>query len=217
MILRLSTISILQSDINTKKIMKTFALSLLAVLALCCCGNNNKEQDNAPVAQEQDVKSIALDELLAKADSLTDQLVTVEGVCTHTCRHGARKIFLQGSDNTQTIRCEYEDHRPFSKECIHSVVRVSGYLRETRMDEAYLINWQTEYELAKAQNFETEDEETSTSASCATESAARKEQGSTVDEKIAHYRMLIAQRKEAEGKEYLSFYHLEATDYKIVE
>ncbi len=197
--------------------MKTFTLSLFACLMLCACGNKatTQEQDSKTAQEQDNISTISIDELLSSADSLTDKQITIEGVCTHTCRHGARKIFLQGSDNAQIIRCEYEDHRPFSKDCIHSVVRVTGYLRETRMDEAYLANWKMEYELAKAQG-QIEDEETNTSAGCATESAARRESGNTVDDKIAHYRQLIAQRKEAEGKEYLSFYHIEATDYKVL-
>lgn len=189
---------------------------MISCLLLCACGNNkSNENTTAAAPEEAATASMTLDEMIANADSLTDQLVTVEAVCTHTCRHGARKIFLQGSDNTQTIRCEFADHRPFSKDCIHSVVSVTGYLRETRMDEAYLQNWKNEYEMALANN-QVEEEEAGSSAGCETESAARREKGATIDEKIENYRQLIAQRKAAEGKEYLSFYHLEATDYAIV-
>lgn len=205
---------------KTKIIMKAIiSISLLASLLLCSCGGNTQTSGNpssTSSVQAESANSISIDELYANADSLTDKLVTIEAVCTHTCRHGARKIFLQGSDNSQLIRCEYADQRPFSKECVHSVVRVSGYLRETRMNEAYLNNWKMEYELAKAQSQDVEGEEYSSSAGCATESAARRESGNSVDEKIENYRRLIAQRKETEGKDYLSFYHLEATDYVIV-
>ena len=42
-----------------------------------------------------------VDNLLADAEKLTGGKVTVEGVCTHICRHGGRKIFLMGTDDTQ--------------------------------------------------------------------------------------------------------------------
>ena len=45
-----------------------------------------------------------VDNLLADAEKLTGGKVTVEGVCTHICRHGGRKIFLMGTDDTQVIR-----------------------------------------------------------------------------------------------------------------
>ena len=47
-----------------------------------------------------------VDNLLADAEKLTGGKVTVEGVCTHICRHGGRKIFLMGTDDTQVIRIE---------------------------------------------------------------------------------------------------------------
>ena len=100
------------------------------------------------------------------------------------------------------------------------------------MDEAYLQRWKQAYEeavmeqqaqqAADSQYGESgvsaeQDEAVSTSSGCETESRARREQGNTVDEKIAAYRQAIAERKEKEGKEYLSFYHIETTSYEIVE
>jgi hypothetical protein len=54
-------------------------------------------------------------------------------------------------------------------------------------------------------------------AGCDTEKAARGETGNTVAERIADFRQKIAARKEATGKEYLSFYFVEALAYEIVE
>ena len=64
-----------------------------------------QDQDQTS-AQTRPTAVLEIDELLAAADSLAGQTVTIEGVCTHTCKHGARKIFLMGSDDTQTIRVE---------------------------------------------------------------------------------------------------------------
>ena len=206
---------------------KIFSIAIMAacVMMLSSCGNKKAQQTEAEASD-----ALTIDQVLAQAESLTDQQVTIEGVCTHTCKHGATKIFLMGSDNTQLIRCEAASLGSFSKECVHSVVRVTGYVRETRMDEAYLQNWRERYmEAMVAQNqaetaaqnggepLDEEQVEQATQATgCATESAARGEQGNTIDEKIENYRQQIAARKEAEGKEYLSFFHIEATSYEIV-
>ena len=79
-----------------------------------------------------------VDNLLADAEKLTGGKVTVEGVCTHICRHGGRKIFLMGTDDTQVIRIEAgEKIGSFKPECVNNVVRVTGTLVEDRIDEAY--------------------------------------------------------------------------------
>jgi len=187
-----------------------------------CSGSKPAEQQEAATAV------MDVDSVLTTAESYIDKQITVEGVCTHTCKHGATKIFLQGSDNTMVLRCEAAQLGSFSKECVHNVVRVTGYVRETRMDEAYLQNWQRQYEEAQMQQAmaatmngdgalsEEEQEKVQTATGCETESAARREQGNTIEEKIAHYREQIAARKAAEGKEYLSFFHIEATAYEVV-
>lgn len=83
-----------------------------------------------------------VDNLLADAEKLTGGKVTVEGVCTHICRHGGRKIFLMGTDDTQVIRIEAgEKIGSFKPECVNNVVRVTGTLVEDRIDEAYLAEW----------------------------------------------------------------------------
>ena len=70
-----------------------------------------------------------VDNLLADAEKLTGGKVTVEGVCTHICRHGGRKIFLMGTDDTQVIRIEAgEKIGSFKPECVNNVVRVTGTL-----------------------------------------------------------------------------------------
>lgn len=173
------------------------------------CGNNNGT-NNAEQAQETSL-AMEIDEVLASADSLAYQEITMEGICTHTCKHGATKIFMMGSDDTKTIRVEAASLGSFDQKCINSIVRVKGILREERVDEAYLQRWEASVAVSAAeQHGEGE-------AGCDTEKAARGETGNTVAERIADFRQKIAARKDATGKEYLSFYFVEALAYEIVE
>ena len=133
----------------------------------------------------------------------------IEGVCPHACKHGARKIFLMGSDDTQTIRVESGELGSFDPQCVNRVVRVTGRVDEERIDEAYLARWEAQVKAQTAEKHGT------TEAGCATEKAARQETGNTVEERIADFRTRIAARKAAEGKEYLSFYYVTATSYEI--
>ncbi|MGL5546273.1 MAG: hypothetical protein ACRDCS_04655, partial [Tannerellaceae bacterium] len=89
-------------------------------------------------------------------------------------------------------------------------VRVKGSLVEERIDEAYLQRWE-----AQVAN-QAEEKHGTSEAGCSSEQKARNEQvGTTVNDRIAAFRKRIAERKEKEGKEYLSFYHINGTSYQV--
>jgi len=131
-----------------RKVMKTNKLMLsatafLLLLAGVGCGNRTTKAESAVAAAEAAVgEALQIDDLLAGADSLAGKEVWIEGVCTHACKHGARKIFLMGSDDTQTIRVESGKLGKFDPQCVGSIVRVKGILREQRVDEDYLRSWE---------------------------------------------------------------------------
>lgn len=193
--------------------MKTKALSIATALVALffigtSCSNKQKNAENTETT-EQVSGAMEIDALLANAESLTDQEVTVEGVCTHTCKHGATKIFLMGSDDTQTIRVEAAKLGAFDTKCINSIVRVTGILKEQRIDEAYLQQWEANLKAAAAE------EHGETAAGCDSEKKARGETANTPEARIADFRTKIAQRQAETGKPYLSFYYLEAVSYEI--
>ena len=190
--------------------MKTRFMIILAAMAFMftSCGNN--AANNAEQAQEAPA-ALEIDNVLASADSLVNTEITLEGVCTHTCKHGATKIFLMGSDDTKTIRVDAGSLGSFDQKCVNSIVRVKGILKEERIDEAYLQRW----EASAAAN--TEEHHGDGEAGCSTEKAARGETANSTEERIADFRQKIAARKEATGKDYLSFYFVEALSYEVVE
>lgn len=187
--------------------MKTKLMMLLAAATMfvACGGNTTKNK-----ASEEAAPAIEVDALLNDAATLAGQEVTIEGLCTHACQHGATKIFLMGSNETKTIRVEACKLGAFKQECVNSIVRVVGTLVEDRIDEAYLQAWEARAVTEKEHGEEGE-------GGCSTEKAARGETGNSIAERIADFRAKIAAEKEAAGKEYLSFFHVDATSYEIVE
>ena len=108
-------------------------LAMLATVALAmvaCTSNGTNESDNAEQANV-----LQVDDVLEQAESLVGDTITLEGVCTHTCKHGARKIFLMGSDDTKTIRIEAGDFGAFKPECVNHIVTVKGIVAEDRIDD----------------------------------------------------------------------------------
>ena len=100
--------------------MKTRFMIIMAAMAFVftSCGNNN-DTSNAEQVQEAPV-ALEIDQVLASADTLANQEITMEGICTHTCKHGATKIFMMGSDDTKTIRVEAASLGSFDQKCINS-------------------------------------------------------------------------------------------------
>lgn len=195
--------------------MKIKSLIILGVaFAMAACGGKSTksaERDRADVAAEV-AAVVDVDMLLSDGEELVGQQVAVDGICTHICTHGGRKMFLMGSDDTKTIRIEAAELGSFDQKCMNSIVKVTGTLREERIDEAYLKRWEEQVASNTAEEHGDEGE-----GGCSTEKAARGETGNTVEQRIADFRTKIAARKAAEGKEYLSFYYVEAQHYEIVE
>ena len=190
--------------------MKTKLMMAVAMFAACfmmvSCGNAKKQS-----AEQASTVAMSIDEVMAKAADLVEQSVTIEGVCTHTCSHGAKKMFLVGSDDSKTLRIEAGELGAFDTKVVNQVVTVKGTLKEERIDEAYLVDWENRL---KAQ---TEEHHGNGEGGCDTEKNARGETANTAEGRIADFRTKIAAEKEATGKEYLSFYHVVAESYEINE
>ena len=193
---------------KTKKLTIALAIVVMTLIGTSC---GNKQQKSASEATTEQSASSALeiDSLLANAESLAGQEVTIEGVCTHTCKHGAKKIFLMGSDDTQVIRVEAGTLGTFDPKCVNSIVRVTGTLKEQRIDEAYLQNWEAQLKAQAAEKHGTGE------AGCDSEKKARGETANSPEARIADFRAKIADRKAETGKEYLSFYFMEADSYEV--
>ena len=193
---------------KTKKLTIALAIVVMTLIGTSC---GNKQQKSASEATTEQSASSALeiDSLLANAENLAGQEVTIEGVCTHACKHGAKKIFLMGSDDTQVIRVEAGTLGAFDPKCVNSIVRVTGTLKEQRIDEAYLQNWEAQLKAQAAEKHGTGE------AGCDSEKKARGETANSPEARIADFRAKIADRKAETGKEYLSFYFMEANSYEV--
>ena len=185
------------------------AVMMFAACILSACGGGKKQAQNA----EETVAAMSIDEVMAKAAGLVDQTVTIEGVCSHTCSHGAKKMFLVGSDDSKTLRIEAGELGAFDTKVVNNIVTVKGIVKEERIDEAYLVDWENRLKNETAEKHGNEEGE----GGCDTEKNARGETANTEEGRIADFRAKIAAEKEATGKEYLSFYHVVATSYEINE
>ena len=97
---------------------KVLVMMAVALIAFTAC---QKKTEQAPVIY-------SIDEVYAHADSLAGDTIFFQGVCTHLCKHGGRKAFLMGSDESRILRVEGAKMGNFAPECINNLVRVRGIL-----------------------------------------------------------------------------------------
>ena len=182
-------------------------LAFISIMVLASCTGNKKTTDS-----NAEQTPVTVDEMLAMADQEVDNVVMIEGVCTHVCSHGGKKLFLMGDDDSKTIRVESTDALgAFKSECANSLIYVKGTLKEERIDEAYLTKWESEMAEGTAEEHGEDGE------GCATEQQAQGQDSVTGDAgRIKDFRTKIAERNETEGKNYLSFYYIEADEYSIL-
>lgn len=185
--------------------------AFLFMLTLSVSGNNlpNVVMQNE-VAQKQSTTILNIEDFLKKAESLANKTITVEGLCAHLCPHGGTKMFMKAATCNQTVRIEAgKSLGKFNKDFARKEVIVTAKVMEQRIDETYLSNWE------KSLSTETKKHDCS-STSCESEAKTRGENiKSPAIQRIAMFRKKIENRKLKEGKAYLSFYYLEATNCKL--
>lgn len=187
-----------------KKTINIILAIALAVFVTACGGN--KQEQTAETAENQS-DALTVDQVLTTPDEYVDKTVTIEGLCSHLCSHGGVKAFIQGNADNMQLRCEAFPgmDAPFPGEAVHKAIKVTGILREQRIDEDYL-------KALENSNIDGNHE-----TGCDTERAAHGQQDiKTLNNRIANYRQRIADSVKNGGKDYLSFYYMDATGYEIL-
>ncbi len=185
---------------RTRKLFTTLAI-LFAALLVGCSGGKNQD------------KTVSVDDLFANPDSFIEQTVIVEGTCTHVCSKSGMKLFIEGENSDQTLRVESNSTLgKFDPESVDKKVRIEGKFVEERIDEEDLQ--EMEREIMEGENIEHGEG----GEGCATEQKAEGiTQGSSAMDRVNDFRVRIAERMEKEGKNYLSFYYIEAESCRVIE
>lgn len=173
--------------------MKKLYVLFAALLALCvssCAGS----RDNGN-------KVICVDELASAVLDMQDgDTLSLRGFCVDVCGHGASHVTLAGEDSSNVVAAIAAPVLgSFRDDIKYQYVTVNGVLREQRVDEAFLDNW--EYRLdesLKGQN-------------------GNPEAVAMLKGQIAELRDSIAARFARTGKKYWSNYTIEVFSYEADE
>jgi len=77
---------------------------LIGFLALSCTRNTLKNGDQQQAAQQEEIVSATIEEMLASPDDYKDKEVALSGMVTHVCREGGQKCFILASDGETQLR-----------------------------------------------------------------------------------------------------------------
>lgn len=91
-----------------------FSILIVPIIFIVGCTGNNKNLTE-------------IGDIILNAESMIDQHVIVEGLCTHVCEKGGMKLFLKDTESEQTIRAESGAFLgKFDPNCVDKYVRVRG-------------------------------------------------------------------------------------------
>ncbi len=185
-------------------------LIAITVIVFACNQNENKDESS---------NVLSIEEFIDNAGEYVDQPVKIAGTVNHVCKHGGKKMFIMDETGDKTVKITTGNGvSNFDLSLEGSEVIVEGVVKEMRIDETYLKEWEDKL---KTQKPDTASED------CAADQKAEKIQ--TKDsthahdvgkdshhqafEEIAAYRKKIAESE----KGYLSFYSVECTNFETKE
>lgn len=134
--------------------MKKVFLIAAAVFMLTSCGNKSQQstpEETTAAQATSEVPAYELEELLADADKMIDQVVVVKGTVTHTCKHSGKRCFIVGEDGKTSFRIEAKgDIGGFNKELVGSELAVKGIVKERRVSKEDIDQYEQEVNEMKA-------------------------------------------------------------------
>ena len=199
------------------------AFTLMALLFTACGQQESQDTDGAA----GDVMKVTM--LLEQPEEMNDKEVMLEGTVTHVCKHGGRRLHLTDVDTNEKIRVEAPEAMPaFARELEGSDIVVTGVLKETRIDAAYLDEWEAEIRQAAEESAEEAAHDHAGQDLAEHEAEMNQMEGEMAEgEEVAEDNdghvepqgmdAVMAMRKELEesGKPYLSEWHIECVTYSM--
>jgi len=160
---------------------------------------------------------VQVSDLFGDPDPYIDQEVSLIGVMTGVCKHGGKKAFFKNLDpeGSPTIRVQVVQGSPFDRVYVGNDLKVSGTVRELRIDEAYLAEWEARTLEALKQNAgeaEHDDEhEEGGCGGCSGASCSDHADNATL-KRIAQLREKLS----TEERGYLSSIWIDGTDWEVL-
>jgi hypothetical protein len=119
---------------------------LIAALAVAFAACNSKPADKKEAkADKNEIVKVSVDQFFEKGEEMVGKTIVVEGNVDHVCKHGGKRMFLQGSTPENRLKVTTgDDIASFDVAYEGSVMIVEGTVEMMKMDSVYLANWEAE-------------------------------------------------------------------------
>lgn len=122
-------------------IKKVFGILLTLAVFAACTNQGQKSEET----KENEIAAVTVDEVAADMTAFVDKNIVIKGTVNHVCSHGGKRMFIMGKDPDVAIKITPNDEiGVFEKELEGSHVKVTGVMKELRIDEAYVANLEKE-------------------------------------------------------------------------
>lgn len=181
---------------------KYLSFTILAGLVMALGCNQGPKEISGQDQADTVLLAVALFD--SAAPDWVDHPVRIEGTVYHTCKHGGKRMFLV--DRNDSVMVEVTAGPGivmFGESLIGSRVIVLGTLKEERIDEKYLNEWEAEV-MAPEENHE-----------AGLHEGTKGHEDQPGEAKLEQINSLRRQLKES-GKDHLSFYSVEACSFEEI-
>jgi len=138
------------------------------------------------------------------AAGLVDKEVVIEGTVLHTCKHSGKKMFIvDGNDSIRVEITAGPEIPKFDEKLIGSRLRVLGVMKEEKIDEKYLNDWENEVKKPDENH------------DAGVQTGTKGHQDQDVQAKLDQIKSLRDELKDS-GKDHLSFYSIEASKFEKI-
>jgi hypothetical protein len=130
----------------TKNVSMRVLFSLLFFISLGFVAfAQEMENHSADAGKNDEIEVISVEKFQDKADSYIGKELAVTGIVDHVCKHGGKKVVIVSEDGKASLKIMAGDKiSKFDKNIEGETITVVGIVREKRVDEDYLSNWEIE-------------------------------------------------------------------------
>ncbi len=171
---------------------KTIAILILAgtlSYSLTSCKESQKTKQATTSVQTQ--TSLNVDSLLQVAEQKVNDTIVLQGKVKHTCSNSGRRCFITDPSGETTLRVEASGNiKGFNKKLVGSEIQVTGIVKEQRLSQEYIDNWEKKIK-------------------------EKEEEGEHCDSESNNITQMREWMKK-NNKDFYSIYYLQGIDYEIV-
>jgi len=129
----------------------------LTILLAACAGKETAENKKGCCSDSTKCAELKIDDFSSQAEKFIDKKICIKGNVSHICKHGGKRLFLTDDKEQTRIEVTVTENMPsFDVALEGNAINVEGIVREMRIDEKYLSDWENEAKQKSNQHGEKE-------------------------------------------------------------